>query len=79
MSALDQMQELKAQMSRSIIGQEQVDYMLAEFQSEQAIEDQISGGYKYYLLVDGERSVVQVRYKVLMSFCNATTTLLIRS
>jgi len=47
-----------------IIGQEQVDYMLAEFQSEQAIEDQISGGYRNYLLVDGERSVVQfvIRY-----------------
>ena len=39
-----------------IIGQEQVDYMLSEFQSEQAIKEQIADDYEYYLLIDGERN-----------------------
>ena len=33
----------------SIIGQEQVDYMLAKFQSREAIQSQIACGYEYYL------------------------------
>ncbi len=32
-----------------IIGQEQVDYMLAKFQSEPAIGTQLSEGYEYYM------------------------------
>ena len=35
---------------RPIIGQEQVDYMLDSFQSEEAIADQIAGDFEYYLL-----------------------------
>jgi len=35
-----------------IIGNEQVDYMLDKFQSENAIEQQIAEGYKYYLIID---------------------------
>ncbi|MEM7381228.1 MAG: GNAT family N-acetyltransferase [Bacteroidota bacterium] len=41
----------------SIIGQEQVDYMLEKFQSEAAIEEQIHSGYEYYLLRDAERTL----------------------
>lgn len=38
-----------------IAGQEQVDYMLAKFQSASAIAGQISGGYRYYAItVDNE-------------------------
>jgi diamine N-acetyltransferase len=33
-----------------IIGREQVDYMLARFQSRQAISEQIAGGYIYFLI-----------------------------
>jgi ribosomal protein S18 acetylase RimI-like enzyme len=33
-----------------IIGKDQVDYMLARFQSAAAITDQIAGGYAYYLV-----------------------------
>lgn len=33
-----------------IIGVGQVDYMLSKFQSEQAIADQITEGYKYYII-----------------------------
>jgi ribosomal protein S18 acetylase RimI-like enzyme len=41
-----------------IIGQEQVDYMLAKFQSEEAIELQIKEeGYSYYLIYSGDRPV----------------------
>jgi len=34
----------------SIIGQAQVDYMLARFQSREAIEAQIAAGYRYFLI-----------------------------
>jgi len=34
----------------AIIGEEQVDYMLSEFQSLEAIRDQIDKGMKYYLV-----------------------------
>lgn len=35
-----------------IITQQQIDYMLAKFQSEQAITEQINNGVEYYLLKD---------------------------
>ena len=35
-----------------IIGQAQVDYMLADLQSVRAITQQIAGGYEYYLVID---------------------------
>jgi len=39
----------------SIIGREQVDYMLEKFQSVAAVKSQIASGYEYYLaLVDDE-------------------------
>ena len=42
----------------SIIGQEQVDYMLAELQSASAISRQIrENGYEYYLVADEEARV----------------------
>ena len=37
-----------------IIGQEQVDYMLAKFQSAPAITRQIADGYEYYIVVDND-------------------------
>lgn len=37
-----------------IIGQEQVDYMLATFQSAEAIQSQMESGYEYYLSFDEE-------------------------
>jgi GNAT superfamily N-acetyltransferase len=37
-----------------IIGQPQVDYMLARFQSASAITGQINRGYFYYLIMSGE-------------------------
>jgi hypothetical protein len=38
-----------------IIGQAQTDYMIAKFQSPEAIARQIAGGYQYYLVIaDGE-------------------------
>lgn len=38
-----------------IIGQEQVDYMIENFQSEKAMNEQVSHGYEYYFIcVDGE-------------------------
>lgn len=41
-----------------IIGQEQVDYMLAKFQSAEAIELQIKEeGYSYFLIYSGDRPV----------------------
>lgn len=33
-----------------MIGQEQVDYMIAKFQSEQALKQQLQSGYQYYFL-----------------------------
>jgi diamine N-acetyltransferase len=41
----------------SIIGQDQVDYMVERFQSRRAIRDQIESGTEYYLIMDGRRSV----------------------
>jgi len=39
-----------------IVGQEQVDYMLAKFQSASAISEQIVNGYQYYIVMDhGQR------------------------
>ncbi len=40
----------------SIIGQEQVDYMLEKFQSEQAIAEQIAEGYEYYIILHNGKS-----------------------
>lgn len=40
-----------------IIGREQVDYMLARFQSEEAIATQLADGYEYYTLWHNNRSV----------------------
>ncbi|NLX26650.1 MAG: GNAT family N-acetyltransferase [Lentisphaerae bacterium] len=42
----------------SIVGQEQVDYMLATFQSAEAIQSQMESGYEYYFSLDekGEAS-----------------------
>jgi diamine N-acetyltransferase len=40
-----------------IIGRQQVDYMLAKFQSAQAIAAQVADGYEYYLIVHhGQRA-----------------------
>ena len=40
-----------------IIGQDQVDYMLANFQSEDAIAEQITSGYEYYLLNEEDQAI----------------------
>ncbi|MHB9112142.1 MAG: GNAT family N-acetyltransferase [Thermoleophilia bacterium] len=40
-----------------IIGQAQVDYMLDKFQSATAIAGQISGGYMYYTIEEGDQTV----------------------
>ena len=40
-----------------IIGQAQVDYMLAKFQSRQAIQEQIDNGSMYYLLRLGDEDI----------------------
>jgi len=40
-----------------IIGKEQVDYMVANFQSEQAIKEQIDEGYRYFLTYCNDKSV----------------------
>ncbi|MFZ4655287.1 MAG: GNAT family N-acetyltransferase [Methylococcaceae bacterium] len=40
-----------------IIGQEQVDYMLGEFQSEKAIAAQLADGYEYYIVTHVGKSV----------------------
>jgi diamine N-acetyltransferase len=40
-----------------IIGKDQVDYMLATFQSRQAIREQIRTGVAYYLIQEGEASI----------------------
>ena len=41
----------------SIIGQEQVDYMLKKFQSIEAIRSQLSSGYEYYLAMNDQKPV----------------------
>ena len=41
----------------SIIGQEQVDYMLDKFQSESAVAAQLADGYEYYTLSHEEKIV----------------------
>lgn len=38
-----------------IIGQEQVDYMLEKFQSQQAIACQLEEGYEYFLIIDNDQ------------------------
>jgi diamine N-acetyltransferase len=40
----------------AIIGQAQVDYMLAKFQSKQAITAQVKAGYRYYLINTGSEN-----------------------
>lgn len=40
-----------------IIGQDQVDYMLKNLQSEKAITEQIEAGYEYYLLYQEEAPI----------------------
>jgi diamine N-acetyltransferase len=40
-----------------IVGQEQVDYMLAKFQSAQAISEQIINGYQYHIVMDDGQMV----------------------
>lgn len=40
-----------------IIGQQQVDYMLEQYQSESAIAGQMSNGYEYYLMLHDGQSV----------------------
>ncbi len=40
-----------------IIGREQVDYMLGKFQSKQAISEQISNGFLYYLIKEGHEII----------------------
>ena len=41
----------------TLIGKEQNDYMIAMFQTEQAIKEQIENGYKYFFVCDEERTV----------------------
>jgi|YelNatPaOPRAMG01_1025707.scaffolds.fasta_scaffold00028_11 RimJ/RimL family protein N-acetyltransferase len=41
----------------AIIGKHQVDYMLGKFQSKQAITEQISNGYSYFLIEDDKNYV----------------------
>ena len=48
----------------SIIGAEQVEYMLSNFQSVTAIEKQIQDGYEYYLLIYNGASVGYMSYGV---------------
>ena len=40
-----------------IIGKEQNDYMLAMFQSEHAIKEQITNGYRYFFVKDNDRTI----------------------
>ncbi len=40
-----------------IIGKEQVDYMLSNFQTAQAIENQIKDGYRYYLVCHNDKGI----------------------
>jgi len=57
----------------SIIGQDQVDYMLKEFQSKKAIARQLSEAYEYYIVVqDGE----QVGYLGIVPDTNKTAMLI---
>lgn len=39
------------------MGKAQNDYMLKKFQSPEAIREQIAGGYRYYWMKDGGRTV----------------------
>ena len=48
----------------SIIGIEQVEYMLSNFQSVTAIKQQIQDGYEYYLLVNNGAPVGYLSYGV---------------
>jgi hypothetical protein len=41
----------------SIIGQNQVDYMLENFQSSSAITEQINDGYEYYIITNNHKNV----------------------
>ena len=45
-----------------IIGEKQVEYMLSNFQSVMAIEQQIKDGYEYYLLIDNDSPVGYMSY-----------------
>ncbi|MCZ4304551.1 GNAT family N-acetyltransferase [Zoogloeaceae bacterium G21618-S1] len=56
-----------------IIGLAQVDYMLATFQSEQAIAGQIAGGYAYYLVTHDGR---EVSYLALLANTDETTLMI---
>lgn len=40
-----------------IIGKEQNDYMLQMFQSEEALRDQLSHGYRYYFVREGKKNL----------------------
>lgn len=40
-----------------IIGSDQVEYMLEKFQSNNVIKEQLSGGYEYYLAMDGTHAL----------------------
>lgn len=40
-----------------LIGREQVDYMVARFQSQAAMYEQVQAGYHYFLVVDGDELV----------------------
>jgi ribosomal protein S18 acetylase RimI-like enzyme len=57
----------------AIIGQDQVDYMIAKFQSEKAIKEQIAAGYEYYLIVDDD---IAVGYLAVVSEAGSSTLLL---
>jgi ribosomal protein S18 acetylase RimI-like enzyme len=57
----------------AIIGQDQVDYMIAKFQSDNAIEEQIAAGYEYYLIVHDDMAV---GYLAVVSEAGSSTLLL---
>lgn len=40
-----------------IIGKEQNDYMLAMFQTEEAIREQLESGYRYFFVKDGKKTI----------------------
>jgi len=48
-----------------IIGKQQVDYMVANFQSPQAIAEQIKNGYEYYFIKSGSENAgyIAIDYK----------------
>ena len=50
-------QEIWQEHYLSIVGQEQIDYMLEKFQCEQAISKQLADGYEYYSVSYESRSV----------------------